>query len=285
MAFAVNRAAKQWRRSGTKKVKTPPHPFDDTFDSAETGESSFTSGDEEENLTVSLFVEEEEEGLETPLSGIKYWAVKRPTVTTPPNLINDAPQDPDDRSCIEATPSGIRQGQPSDVGVKLASTKTELTSFLIPHDPDERSCIEATVDGVALEQPVKEKGAVATGGEEGVEINLNDYKKATRLILLDLKGAEVKTSGKKVVRFEIDGKEATQRTSATQRRRKLLKFLRKNSKCEESAGCPQLMMQMTTVKPTTCLKETPRYETDSSKGGSKNMVSFAHAQVKGRSLS
>ena len=176
--------------------------------SVETVDCSFTSVtsvDDEGNVTISRFVDGEE-GLETPVSGIKFW--------TRPNS--------------------------NGVAKILTNSTTANLPTAPPLDKGDNQCIEATLNGIVEDHPFDELQQDAViANEEGVEMNLNDFQKETKFILLNLKGAEVATKGKKV-RFALDEEEAFvyKSTISKLRRRSLLIKLLRDKKKKGKVACP-----------------------------------------------
>lgn len=252
MALARNKPAKNMESQQKHKTIEPSHPFDETWDSVDTAELSFLSTDKEENLTVSRVLEEEEQGQETPLVGINRWTLRNrdPLNDSLTEFLNSEPAPPDDpheHECIEATIHGVELDEGNGGTTRNIKGKTEPGG--LPWDPDDRSCIELTVNGVELDQLLATKEPTTIfHDEEGVEHDLNDYKKATRFILLDLQGAEVETIGKKV-RFEIDSeKDRKDAGMKKTRRKKMLRFLHKKKTSKKAVGCPPLVKM--TIEPT-----------------------------------
>jgi hypothetical protein len=187
---------------------------------------SFESAGEGESLTITflqLELDEEQQGLETPLTGSNFWSAKSnsqaPMTAPAPVTPMQESQRANDKTYPAAT-------------FKLVDVHATHVPPLV--DPDDCECIEATENGVLQD---------TQQNEEGFEMNLSDYEETNRFILLDLQGAEVATTGKRV-RFEIDGEDdlsVKATTTSRNRRKQIVKFLRSKSKKEDSiVGSPQV---------------------------------------------
>lgn len=187
---------------------------------------SFESAGEGESLTITflqLELDEEQQGLETPLTGSNFWSAKSnsqaPMTAPAPVTPMQESQRANDKTYPAAT-------------FKLVDVHATPVPPLV--DPDDCECIETTENGVLQD---------TQQNEEGFEMNLSDYEETTRFILLDLQGAEVATTGKRV-RFEIDGEDdlsVKATTTSRNRRKQIVKFLRSKSKKEDSiVGSPQV---------------------------------------------
>lgn len=219
---------------------------------------SFASADGQgESLTVSVIRldDNDDEGLETPLNGAKYWAVKRAVASKPPMTTA-----PNQKPAPSVTPLLM------DPHESCEETTCHSHQNVVPvtpcSDPDDCMCVETTVDGILLQDQESAAYNKHQCDEEGVEMNLNDFQQETQLILLDLQGAEVATIIKKV-RFEIDGEDDLSihaKNASRNRRRQIVKFLRRKSKKAKSTtvvGCPSLVQMAieTEMNPPVVVKE------------------------------
>jgi len=267
MALSSGKAANMKQDQQSKHLDAPS---DESFDSLETVECSFISADEEDNLTVSLVPDDDEQGLEIPLSGNKYWAPKlNPLVVTKADP--GAPLlEPDEQNCVEMI---LKGDEDERANVTLSLTNATLQGHVPPPDSIDHTGIEKMLIGSRQGRQISKNDK----GDEGVEMNLNDFEQEARLILLDLQGAEVATTGKKV-RFMLEGEDDANKISATQRRRrkKLTKFLRnktKKSMRTTSVGCPPLAQMNIQVEASSSVVEADK-ETPPVQGTRERVVSM-----------